>query len=73
MKIIEYLYSNKPSELTELSKEEYMAQLVDIPHQMAEKAFEKHGLLEISKLKCIGKGQHTFGLSLLVHLLVILL
>ncbi len=41
MKIIEYLYSNKPSELTELSKEEYMAQLVDIPHQMAEKAFEK--------------------------------
>lgn len=41
MKIIEYLYSNKPSDLTELSEEEYKAQLIDICPEMAKRAFEK--------------------------------
>ncbi|MAD17987.1 MAG: hypothetical protein CL579_18285 [Alteromonadaceae bacterium] len=41
MNIIKYLYSNKPSDLTELSEAEYLSQLVEICPKKAERAFEK--------------------------------
>jgi hypothetical protein len=41
MKIIKYIYSEKNSGLTELSEEEYIAQLVDICPEKAERAFER--------------------------------
>lgn len=41
VKIFNYLYSNKPSGLTELSEQEYKDELVNICPKKAERAFEK--------------------------------
>ncbi|AZG35211.1 RipA family octameric membrane protein [Shewanella psychromarinicola] len=41
MGVFNYIYSNKPSALSELSKEEYNSLLVDICPKKAERAFEK--------------------------------
>lgn len=41
MKVFKYLYSNKPSALSELSRDEYDSLLVDICPKKAERAFEK--------------------------------
>jgi len=41
VKVLKYIYSNKPSGLSVLTEEEYKSQLIDICPEKAERAFEK--------------------------------